>query len=172
MNRPGNAQLFEEIVARIRERVPRAVLRTTVISGFPGESKGDFDELLSFIERVRFNHLGVFVFSPQRGTEAFHLRQRVRVSTAEERRNTLLALQKEISGSLLKEEIGRDFDVLIEERIQEDDRFFGRSHHFAPEVDGVFLVRSSRELKPGDLIRARVTRADDYDLHGIEQNLR
>jgi ribosomal protein S12 methylthiotransferase len=170
MNRPGDGQLFEEIIARIRERVPRAVLRTTVITGFPGEKKSDFDELLGFIERVRFNHLGVFVFSPQEGTGAFHLRPRVRVSTAEERRNTLLALQREISGSLLKEEIGRDFDVLIEEPIQGDERFFGRSYHFAPEVDGVFLVRSSRELKPGSLIRARVTRADEYDLHGIDQN--
>jgi ribosomal protein S12 methylthiotransferase len=172
MNREGDGHEFEEAIIRIRERFPNAVLRTTVMTGFPGEGETEFEELLSFIDRVKFNHLGVFVFSPQRGTEAFHLRDRVKTRIAEKRRDTLLARQKAISRSLLQGEIGKDFDVLIEEQIQDDERAFGRSYHFAPEVDGVFVVQSSRENHPGCIIRARVTRADDYDLHGIEMRTR
>jgi ribosomal protein S12 methylthiotransferase len=172
MNREGDGRAYGEVVARIRERFPQAVIRTTVITGFPGEGEAEFEELLSFIDRVRFNHLGAFVFSPQRGTEAFHLKDRVKSRIAEKRREILLARQRAISGTLLHEEIGRDFDVLIEEKIEGDDRAFGRSYHFAPEVDGVFVVQSSRKIQPGSIVRAQVTRADDYDLHGIEMSTR
>ena len=170
MNRIGDPQLFSGIIKNLRDGVQNAVLRTSLIAGFPGETEDDFNTLLDFIEEVRFNHIGVFSFSPQRETEAFKLKGRVDKNIIEKRKNKLLELQKKISRENLEEYIGKVYDVIIEEGFEPGDRYIGRSYHFAPEVDGVFLVRSKRRLKAGDLIKAKVTRADDYDLHGYAIN--
>jgi ribosomal protein S12 methylthiotransferase len=166
MHRYGSRGYFRNIISRIRKRFPHAVFRTTVIVGYPGEKKADFAELLDFVGEVRFNHLGVFVFSSQRETEASRLKGRVKQSTAEKRQKIIIDLQRRISGALLQKEVGNVLTVLVEERIADSDLYFGRSYHFAPEVDGTFVVRSSREIEPGTVIQALVTRADDYDLHG------
>lgn len=196
MKREGDSSCYREVIDRIRERVPNAVLRSTVIVGFPGEDDEDFQKLLEFVKDVQFQHLGVFVYSPQRGTEAYRLKGRVRKAVGEMRRREIMSVQQGISRNLLHGEIGKVFDVLIEEPFHGEGESglsgvvvdaevdgenlsigisrgisggisIGRSLHFAPEVDGVFLVRSSDVLKPGIVVRAIVTGADDYDLHGI-----
>jgi ribosomal protein S12 methylthiotransferase len=168
MNREGTAGEYESVIDGIRARIPNAVLRTTVITGFPGEEEEDFQNLLEFISRVRFNHVGVFSFSPQRGTAAHALRKRIPLPIAQRRRDEILELQRRISRELMAGEIGTICDVLVEEKVANHSLYFGRSYHFAPEVDGCFLVRCSRERKPGSLVRARVTGSDDYDLSGVE----
>ncbi len=169
MNRSGDYTFYKQIINKIRDKVPEAILRTTVIVGYPGETEEDFDTLLHFVEEMQFNHLGVFIFSPQSGTEAFKLKQGVAKKISERRKNILLETQLEISRRYMEGNIGKVFEVLIEEKFQNIDLYIGRSYHFAPEVDGVFLVRSKKVLKPGSMIKAKVTSADDYDLHGVAQ---
>jgi ribosomal protein S12 methylthiotransferase len=169
MKRTGNARTYEDLLRKIRAHIPHAVLRTTLITGFPGEGKREFEELLSFVERIKFNHVGVFVFSPQRETAAYSIRGRVRKSVAERRKDMLLLKQKGISHEILHAEIGNIHDVLIEESIQNENLYLGRSYHFAPEVDGLFVVQSRRHLEPGDIVKVRVDSSEDYDLHGSVQ---
>ncbi len=168
MKREGNSQYYKKVIDEIRNQIPHAVFRTTVITGFPGEGVKEFVELRRFIEKVKFNHVGVFVFSMQRETGAYQLGERVKIRVAERRKDVILSQQREISHGLLGAEVGRTFDVLIEERIQGEKLYFGRSYHFAPEVDGIFVVKSEREITPGSIIRVRATSAEDYDLHGRE----
>lgn len=167
MNRSGDYAFYKQIINKIRDKVPEAILRTTVIVGYPGETEEDFDTLLHFVEEMQFNHLGVFIFSPQSETEAFKLKQSVAKKISERRKNILLETQLEISSRYMEGNIGKVFEVLIEEKFQHINLYIGRSYHFAPEVDGVFLVRSKKALKPGSMIKAKVTSADDYDLHGV-----
>jgi ribosomal protein S12 methylthiotransferase len=168
MNREGTSQYYEKLIDEIRIQIPHAVFRTTLITGFPGEGKDEFKELLSFINRVKFNHVGAFVFSPQRETGAYYLHGQVKTIIAEQRREVMLTSQRVISKKLLESEIGKTFDVLIEEKIENEKLYFGRSYHFAPEVDGLFVIESERQLKPGSIVKAKVTSAEDYDLHGRE----
>jgi ribosomal protein S12 methylthiotransferase len=168
MNRPGTPASYSEIMKEIRGRFRESVLRTSVIIGYPGETEEDFNMLLKFLNKNQFDHLGVFSFSPQKGTSAFDLKKRVKPAVIESRKKTVMELQRGISKSRLEENIGMIHEVLIEEKIEDRMLYIGRSFHFAPEVDGVFLVKSHRELKPGCLIRAEVTKADDYDLHGVD----
>jgi ribosomal protein S12 methylthiotransferase len=170
MNRTGNESYYRRIIEKIREQIPEAVLRTTIIVGYPGESEQDFYLLHQFIKEIKFNHLGVFTFSPQEGTEAFYIRPKVPKERAEDRKIALLETQRKISRIHLEKNIEKTFDVLIEEKYEDEKLYIGRSYHFAPEVDGVFLVRSHLPFQPGSIIKAKVTKADDYDLHGILTN--
>ena len=166
MGRSGGDREYRRIIDSIRERVPGAVFRTSVIVGFPGETDRDFALLLNFVQEVEFNHLGVFIFSPQRETAAFSLKGRVPRKVAEIRKRLLMESQQKISHRLLTRLVGQTFPVLVEERFQEEPLYIGRSYHFTPEVDGVFLLRSAKNLVPRSIVHARVTSADDYDLHG------
>ncbi len=167
MNRIGDYDYFKDIINRIRERFHNAILRTTAIVGYPCETEDDFAQLMCFIKEMKFNHLGVFTFSPQRKTEAYNIKGRVNKNIALMRKMKLVELQKEISLRHLENNIGKVFPVIIEEKLSCNHLFFGRSYHFAPEVDGVFLVRSSKDIKPGSVVNVKVTRADYYDLHGV-----
>jgi len=167
MNRRGGYDEYLQLLSKIREMEKRAVIRTSVIVGFPGEDDNDFNELVSFLKEARINHLGVFTFSPQRESEAWNYKPRVKKVIAEKRKKKIYDLQEEISYSLLRKEKGKTFDVLIEEKVRGKDIYFGRSYHFAPEVDGTFVVYSEKRLTPGAVVKARVERADVYDLHGV-----
>jgi ribosomal protein S12 methylthiotransferase len=165
MGRSGDGESYRRLFDTIRERVPRAVLRTTFLVGFPGEGEAEHGELLELVRTVRFNHVGVFMFSPQEGTPAFAMKATVHEKTALRRRNRILELQQDVSRGLLAGEVGSDLEVLVEER-GEEGTAFGRSYHFAPEVDGLFVLSGAAGAKPGDLVRARVTRSEVYDLYG------
>ncbi len=166
MHRDGDFGTYRDIIAQARQNIPHAVLRSNFIVGFPGESREDFALLLDFIREIRFNHVGVFVFSPQEHTDAAGIAMTVDERTAELRKEAVYALQKDISKEILAEELGKTFSVLIEENIEEEHISLGRSYHFAPEVDGLFVMRSNRRIEPGSLVRARVTHTGEYDLFG------
>jgi ribosomal protein S12 methylthiotransferase len=178
MKRSGDSSSYMKLIDSVRERLPDAVLRTTVMVGFPGEDEGDFRALLNFVKKAKFHHLGVFVFSPQKETEAYKLKGRVNRTTGERRKSEIMLVQQGISRDLLQREVGKVHDVLIDELLNPgvekgvscESLYLGRSFHFAPEVDGFFLLRSSKPLKPGSIIRAKVTEAECYDLHGIAMN--
>lgn len=178
MNRSGDSTMFLKLIDRVREKLPNAILRTTVMVGFPGEEEEDFQTLLKFIKKVKFHHLGVFVFSPQKETDAYTLKGKVKRAIGERRKKEIMLIQQGISRDLLQRELGKVHDVLIdeilntgvEESTSSESLYLGRSFHFAPEVDGFFLVRSSKPLRPGIIIRAKVTEAECYDLHGIALN--
>ncbi len=167
MRREGSRDIYTNLIEKIRNSVDNPVVRTSLIVGFPGEGEKEFDELLDFVREVRFNHLGVFTFSPQEGTEAYNLKGEVPEDIAEERKKIVLELQSKISEELLKRDVGKVVDVLVEEKVKGENIYFGRDYHFAPEVDGVFVIHSHKKIKVPSLVKCRITKAETYDLHGV-----
>lgn len=164
MNRPWQGRVNDGIIERIKTALPNAVLRTTFIVGFPGETDQHFEHLLQFVERHQFDHVGVFTFSPEEGTPAFTLPNPVPQSVMEERRDALMMMQQTISLQHNQAEIGKVVDVLIEQENPETQEYVGRSARFAPEVDGLVYVRGGARL--GSIVPVLITDADVYDLYG------
>ncbi|MBP7216089.1 MAG: MiaB/RimO family radical SAM methylthiotransferase [Candidatus Omnitrophica bacterium] len=153
-------------IASIRKKIPGVCLRTSLIVGFPSETDKEFKELLAFIKEMRFERLGVFMYSQEEGTEAYHFKQQVPQAVKQARFDEIMSLQQTIARSINERFQGTILDVIIDEK--EQDSYFGRTQFDAPEVDGIVHVRSSRSLKPGDLIKVRVTDTLEYDLVGEE----
>jgi ribosomal protein S12 methylthiotransferase len=164
MNRPWQGQVNDEIIDRIKAALPDAVLRTTFIVGFPGETDAHFQHLTEFVTRHEFDHVGVFTFSAEEGTSAFDLPNPVSQAMMDERRDALMALQQPLSLKKNQAEVGKVVDVLIEQQHPETGELIGRSARFAPEVDGVFYLQGEARL--GSLVPVKVTHADVYDLYG------
>ena len=164
MNRPWQGRVNDAIIERIRHELPSAVLRTTFIVGFPGETESHFQHLQEFVQRHQFDHVGVFTFSPEAGTPASSLSDRVPDSIMEARRNELMEIQQPIAARKNQACIGKTFDVLIEQENPRTGDLIGRSARFAPEVDGLVYVRGEASL--GSIVPVTVTGADIYDLYG------
>ncbi|HEX6973602.1 MAG TPA: 30S ribosomal protein S12 methylthiotransferase RimO [Vicinamibacterales bacterium] len=167
MRRPGNRKTYDRLLGRIRSVVPDVTLRTTLIVGFPGETDQDFAELEGFVADTGFDHVGVFTYSHEEGTRAFDLPDDVPASVKRKRRNALMARQKAIVSDAQKRRIGREVQVLVDGPSPEHELVLqGRLEGQAPEIDPVvFLTDCDPEAyRPGDLIRARVVGAKDYDL--------
>jgi ribosomal protein S12 methylthiotransferase len=155
----------EALIKRIKEEVPGVVLRTTMLVGFPGETKADFEELKEFIEENKFGRLGVFPFSNEDGTYANkHFKDDVPEDEKQERANEIMEIQQQISAQLNREKIGKTFKVLIDKK--EGGFYVGRTEFDSPEVDGEVLITSSNELKNGDFVNVKITGSEDYDLYG------
>ena len=164
MGRPPDSP--ERVIDRIRSALPGVALRTSIMVGFPGETRAEFKSLLAFMERVEFDHAGVFVYSPETGTRAAHFPGRPEKKRAESRRAALLELQREISRRKLKLLVGRNLPVLIEGPHSETDLLLaGRLPTQAPEVDGGVIVTAGC-AEAGQIRRVRITAAHDYDLEG------
>ncbi|WP_338038786.1 30S ribosomal protein S12 methylthiotransferase RimO [Neosynechococcus sphagnicola] len=164
MNRPWQGQVNDQVIERIKTALPEAVLRTTFIVGFPGETEAHFQHLLQFVERHEFDHVGVFTFSPEEGTPAYDLPNQLSQSVMEFRRDTLMQRQQPISLRKNQAQIGKTVEVLIEQEHPETGEFIGRSARFAPEVDGLVYVRGEARL--GTLVPVSIVDADIYDLYG------
>jgi ribosomal protein S12 methylthiotransferase len=164
MNRPWQGRVNDGIIERIKEALPNAVLRTTFIVGFPGETDEHFEHLLQFVQRHEFDHVGVFTFSPEEGTPAYDLPDQLPQSVMDDRRDALMTMQQSISLKKNQAEIGKVVDVLIEQENPETGELVGRSARFAPEVDGLVYVQGSARL--GSIVPVVITDADVYDLHG------
>ena len=162
MNRRIGRAGIESLIRRLRDSIPELMLRTTFMVGFPGETDSEFEELLDFCENARFENIGIFKYSPEDGTPAADFKDRIAEDIIEERFLTLLDLQNSISKAKLESRIGQIQPVLIHE-IGEDYGATGRAWFQAPEVDGVTYVRGCGAA-PGEMIRARITGADSYDL--------
>ncbi|MDR3295368.1 MAG: MiaB/RimO family radical SAM methylthiotransferase, partial [Clostridiales Family XIII bacterium] len=153
-------------IGRLRAAMPDIHIRTTLITGFPGETKADFEELLEFAASARFERLGAFAYSREENTPAAAMEGQVRADVKRSRRDRLLRLQQGISLELNRAKIGREMEVLVEER-EPDGSFSGRTRYDAPEIDnGVIFSADGADLKPGELVRVRINDAFDYDLAG------
>ena len=164
MNRPWQGRVNDEIVDRLKAELPDAVMRTTFIVGFPGETEEHFAHLEAFLRRHEFDHVGVFTFSPEDGTPAAEMENPVPQEIMDDRRDRLMEIQQEISARRNRAQIGRVVDVLIEQENPRKGESIGRSARFAPEVDGVVYVEGSARL--GSLVPVLITEADAYDLFG------
>jgi ribosomal protein S12 methylthiotransferase len=164
MNRPWQGQVNDSIIERIKAALPDAVLRTTFIVGFPGESEEHFQHLLEFVRRHKFDHVGVFTFSPEEGTPAYSLPNQLPQSVMDARRDALMQIQQPISLERNRAQIGRVVDVLIEQVNPTTGELIGRSARFAPEVDGLVYVQGEAAL--GTVVPVAIVDADVYDLYG------
>ncbi len=164
MNRPWQGKVNDEIINRIKLALPNAVLRTTFIVGFPGETEEHFQHLLQFVERHQFDHVGVFTFSAEEGTKAFDLPFQLPEEIKESRRNQLMEVQQPIAAVNNQAEVGKLVPVLIEQENPRTGELIGRSPRFAPEVDGLVYVTGVASL--GSIVKVKITSADIYDLYG------
>ncbi|MGQ0541778.1 MAG: 30S ribosomal protein S12 methylthiotransferase RimO [Blastocatellia bacterium] len=170
MKRSGNRESLEKLICRVREKVSGIAIRTTFITGFPGETEEDFEELIKFVQNCRFDNLGVFTYSDEEGTPAFDLPGKVDAKIAKQRRNRLMKEQAKISKQLNRSKIGNTYKVLFEGLSQESDLLFqGRLEGQTQEIDGYILINDMPgDLEPriGSIYDVRITEAHDYDLIG------
>jgi ribosomal protein S12 methylthiotransferase len=164
MRRGHGSRVTRELVKKLRARIDDLVLRTTFIVGHPGETAAEFDELCAFVAESKFDRAGAFTFSVEPGTVSAILPHRVEAEVAAERQQTLMEIQRQISRAHHEAMVGRELDVLVEGVSSESDYLMeGRWYGQAPGIDGVTYL-SDRQVKPGSLVRARVTQASDYDV--------
>lgn len=154
------------VVNKLRNRIPDICIRTTLISGFPGESQENHEESYSFVNEIEFDRLGVFPYSLEEDTPAALMEDQVEDEIKEIRRGELMELQQEIVFEKNEKMIGRELEVFIEGKIVEDNMYVGRTYMDAPGVDGYIFIEAFRELMSGDMVMARVTAANEYDLIG------
>ena len=155
---------MEELVQAVRERVPGICLRTTLIAGFPGETLDDVEELKSFLQRQRFDRVGIFSYSHEENTSAYGLRDDVPAEEKQRRAEDIMAVQQEISYEKNQEKIGKTFKVLIDKK--EAGRYLGRTEFDSVEVDNEVVISADKKLPIGDFVNVKITKAYDYDLEG------
>lgn len=166
MNRRTSKADITALVRMLRERIPGIVLRTSLITGFPGETEEEHEELLAFVRELAFDHLGVFLYSKEEGTRAASMKPQIRKSVKKRRFGELMTEQQKVSLKKNMARKGQVLEVLVEGRIPEDDVYLGRSRGDAPQVDGFVFFKAERELMTGDFVRVLITEASEYDLHG------
>ncbi|HPU58293.1 MAG TPA: 30S ribosomal protein S12 methylthiotransferase RimO, partial [Candidatus Avimonas sp.] len=167
MNRPGDYQTLKDKIAQIRSLVPGIVLRTTVMTGFPGEGEEEFNELCEFLNEIRFERLGCFAFSPEEGTPAAEMPNQVEDRVKQRRRDIVMQEQSRIAFEYNNEQIGKTMNILVESYDRYAGCWFGRSEADAPDIDGkVFFTCPPGKVKPGDIIRVQITDTIDWDLVG------
>ena len=163
--RTSKAQLVE-IVEKLREEIPEIALRTTLITGFPGETAEQHEELMEFVDMMEFDRLGVFTYSPEEDTPAATMPDQIEESVKEDRQADLMELQQEIAFELAEDMIGEEVLVMIEGKVADENVYVGRTYKDAPNVDGLIFVESAEELMSGVFARVKVTGALEYDLIG------
>ncbi|MBQ2288119.1 MAG: 30S ribosomal protein S12 methylthiotransferase RimO [Lachnospiraceae bacterium] len=166
MGRRTSRAELEAVIEKLRKEIPDITLRTTLITGFPGETEEDHEVLKEFIENMQFDRLGVFTYSPEEGTPAEKMPNQVPEEVKEERRDELMLLQQEISAEKTANMVGKTLEVLVEGRIPEEGVYVGRTYRDAPEVDGYIFLNAEEDIISGDFVTAKVTGADEYDLTG------
>lgn len=163
--RTSKAQLVD-IITKLRREIPDIVLRTSLITGFPGETEEDHQELMEFVDEMEFDRLGVFTYSPEEGTPAETMEGQVPEELKEERRDEIMELQQEISLEKGNDRIGQELLVMIEGKVSGESAYIGRTYGDAPKVDGYMFVQTGELLVTGDFAKVKVTGALEYDLIG------
>jgi ribosomal protein S12 methylthiotransferase len=164
MKRQITREEMEELTIAIREKVPGICLRTTLIAGFPGETQDDVEELKGFLQRQRFDRVGIFTYSHEEGTSAHDLVDDVPAEEKERRAQEIMEVQQEISYELNQEKVGKTFKVIIDKK--EAGRYLGRTEFDSVEVDNEVVIHSAKKLPIGEFVTAKITKAYDYDLEG------
>lgn len=166
MNRHGNKAQIQSVIEKLRREIPDIVIRTTVIVGFPGETDVQFEELLDFIKKTKFNRLGAFIYSREEGTPAFDFADQIDDAVKQERFDALMSAQAEISLICQQDCIGQMRDVLCEGFDEEENMYFGRDFSNGPDVDGKVFFTAETPVPAGSFARVKITGADEYDLFG------
>ncbi|MBX2961629.1 MAG: 30S ribosomal protein S12 methylthiotransferase RimO [Cyclobacteriaceae bacterium] len=168
MRRGTTREKTEELLQTIRTKVPGIAIRTTLIAGHPGETEADFEEMHSFVEKSRFDRLGVFTYSHEENTHAYSMNDDVPAEVKQQRADEIMELQQSISLELNQEKVGKTFKVLIDRK--EGGEFIGRTEHDSPEVDNEVVISASKEyLRIGDFANITITSATEFDLYGEVQ---
>ena len=167
MGRRTSKEQLVEIIGKLRKEIPDIAIRTTLITGFPGETQEQHEELMEFVDEMEFDRLGVFTYSPEEDTPAAVMPDQIPEDVKEDRQAELMELQQEIAFDLAEEMIGREVLVMIEGKVADENAYVGRTYKDAPNVDGLIFVESEEELMSGDFARVRITGALEYDLMGV-----
>lgn len=166
MNRKSNGASIRELVKKIRKEIPEAVLRTTLIVGFPGETKENFDELYEFVNTYKFDKLGCFAYSKEDGTPAARLKEQLHYKTKQSRLHKIMTLQKEISKESLEKNINKTFECLIEGITFDNKYYIGRTYMDVPDIDGLIYIKNDRVKEIGEFVKIKIKQVSDYDLIG------
>ena len=166
MGRKTNRRQLKGRIADLRRQIPDIALRTTLISGFPGETQEDHEILMEFVDQMEFERLGVFAYSQEEDTPAADFPDQIEEEIKEQRRDQIMELQQEIAFEKSGSMVGKVLDVMIEGKVVDENAYVGRTYMDAPGVDGLIFVNTQAQLMSGDFIRARVTGAAEYDLIG------
>ena len=164
MNRQSNGKTIRNLIQKLRKEIPDVVIRTTVMVGFPGETKEDFEELYEFLKEAKFDKLGCFAYSKEDGTPAANIKDQIHPMTKKSRYNKIMSLQQEISNENLKKQIGRKIEILIEEKSFDGKTYVGRTYMDVPEIDGIVYLNTDKELKIGEFTTGEIIDVSNYDL--------
>ena len=166
MGRKTDSGEIRRMVSRLRQEIPDICLRTTFITGFPGETEEDFEALLDFTEEMEFDRLGVFPYSQEEDTPAAEMEEQIEEEVKEERRNAVMELQQEIAYRMAEEMAGKELFAMIEGKVADEEAYVARTYKDAPNVDGYLFINTDRTLMSGDFVKVRITGAYEYDLIG------
>ena len=166
MGRRTSKQQLEKIVKKLRQEIPDIALRTTLITGFPGETQEQHEELMEFVDEMEFDRLGVFTYSPEEDTKAAEMSEQIPEEVKQERQAELMELQQDIVFDQAEDMIGQEVLVMIEGKVADENAYVGRTYKDAPNVDGLIFINTDEELMSGDFAKVKVTGALEYDFIG------
>ena len=164
MNRQSNGKTIRNLIQTLRKEIPNVVIRTTVMVGFPGETKEDFEELYNFLKEARFDKLGCFAYSKEEGTPAARIKEQIHPMTKKSRYNKIMSLQQGISKENLEKQIGKEVDILIEGKSFDGRTYIGRTYMDVPDIDGIAYLNTDKTLQEGDFVKAKIIDVSNYDL--------
>lgn len=165
MKRQMDKQEIHDLIAAVRDKVPGICLRSTLIAGFPGETRGDVDELKAFLEEVQLDRVGIFTYSHEENTSAYDLIDNIPAEEKEARAQEVMEVQQEISYEKNQEKIGNTYKVLVDKK--EAGRYLGRTEFDSVEVDNEVIIQTEGALPIGDFVQVKIVKAYDYDLEGV-----
>ena len=166
MNRQSDSKSIEKLIEKLRKEIPNVILRTTLLVGFPGETEEDFFELYEFVNRAKFEKMGVFKYSKEDGTPAARIKNQVHYKTKESRLKRLMELEQKIAEIKLEEKIGNEYEAIVDSITPDGKTIIARSYMDIPDEDGVIFIKNDGQVKPGDFINCIITDAKGYDLIG------
>ena len=164
MNRQSDGKSIRKLISKIRKEIPEVVLRTTVMVGFPGETKEDFEELYEFLKEAKFDKLGCFAYSKEDGTPAARIKEQIHPMTKKSRYNKIMSLQKEISKQNLEKRKGQDIETLIEGKSFDGKTYIGRTYMDVPDIDGIAYLNTNKNFQEGEFTKAKIVDVSNYDL--------
>ena len=172
MNRRGDGEFLRQLFQKLREKIPGLVIRTSLITGLPGEGEEEFRELCEFLRMERLERVGAFAFSPEEGTPAAEM-EHVDLETAQKRAEAVEMLQSEIMDEWNAAMVGKDLEVLVDGYDEEQEQFYGRTYADSPEIDGRVWIASPEPLREGDFVTVRMDGCVDGELTGfvVEENV-
>lgn len=166
MNRKTTGKDIENIIEKIKTNLPDAILRTSLIVGFPGETEEDFEKLENFVGKAKFDKLGVFTYSKEEGTPASRLPEQIHYKTKQKRYNKIMEIAQKTSKENLEKTLGKEYEVLIEAKTFDNKYYIGRTYMDIPNEDGVVFIKNTKQIPEGTWTKCKITDIKEYDLIG------